>query len=607
MRLIRWKAFIPLTLLLVLLVIGWIVFADTLVRRTVESFGTEIVGAKVELQRARVHLASGSVVLTGLQVTDPGAPMRNLVEAGEVVAAIAALPLLEKKLVIDSLALRGVRFGTPRTTSGAIPAQKSALTPALKRVTDWAAQIPLPSFSLEGLSGVVDISALSLDSLRSLTAARGIVTGADSSRQAWEAELRALDPRPQIDSAQALINRLKGVDVRQLGVQGMAEQVRTARATADNLKKSVDRVKALEGKVKGGVAELQARATTGLALARAQDYAYARGLVNLPSLDAPDISPALFGQMGLDRIKGLLYWISVAEEYLPPGLDPRRQTGPDRARAPGLTIEFPSQHAYPQFLLRFADADFSLGGENAAAGEYQAKVAGVTTQPALYGRPMQLVAQKTAGRVGPETVRVAAVLDHTRLPLKDSIGGYLSGLPLPTVTLAPLGARAALGRGVTSLSLVRVGEVLEARWYVKTAQPVWERMVGGTRGVVGDMLWGAVSKMKEIEVETQVRGTLAHPSLSVKSNVGTEIARALKQEVGAQVAKAEQLVRAKVDSVVDERVAEAKTRVDGVKTQVQAKIEEQRVELERVKAELEQKIKDLTPRLPGGIRLPGQD
>ena len=53
------------------------------------------------------------------------------------------------------------------------------------------------------------------------------------------------------------------------------------------------------------------------------------------------------------------------------------------------------------------------------------------------------------------------------------------------------------------------------------------------------------------------------------------------------------------------QVAAAREKVDGIKTAALAKVEAQRAELEKVKAELEQKIKDLTPRLPGGIRLPG--
>ena len=88
MRIFRWKAAIPLGLFLTLVGVGWIFFVDTAVERGIEAIGTAIVGAKVELEEADVQFRNGSVVLRGLQVTDPDAPMTNLVEVAEMVAQV---------------------------------------------------------------------------------------------------------------------------------------------------------------------------------------------------------------------------------------------------------------------------------------------------------------------------------------------------------------------------------------------------------------------------------------------------------------------------------------------------------------------------------------
>lgn len=615
MRFFRWKAIIPVVLLGLLIVLGWTFFADVVVERAVERVGAEVIGAKVDLASAAVRLARGAVVLRGLQVADPDAPMRNLAEAAEIVASVSPLPLLEKKMVVDSLAMRGVRFGTPRKTSGALPERTGTSGLVARRVSEWADQIRIPSFSLAGLGQAVDVSAISVDSLRTLGQARAVGGAADSARRAWEAELRSLDPRPQIDSARALAERLKGVDLRSLGIQGARETVTSTRATVDGLNRTINRVKTFEQTVSTGVASLKSTVAS-LNDARQADYAYARGLVKLPSLDAPDISPALFAQVGLQYMKPLLYWLNLAEQYLPPGLDPRRRRGPERARAAGLTVEFPRSRAYPRFLLRFADADLTLGGENVAAGAYIAKIVGLTTEPALYGRPLQFVAQRTGGVAGPRTVRAFGQLDHTKLPLRDSAFVTLGGLTLPTIPLPPLNARVTLGPGVLELSLSRVGDDLVGRWYVRSTQATWERLDVSRESGVGsrgapaksfaeDLLWRTVSGIKDVEIEAWVRGSISRPSLAVRSNVGTEIARSLKQQVGAEVEKAERRVRAKVDSLVAEGQRQAEQRVAAVETEVLAKIADQRAQLEQVKAELEHRIRDLTPRLPGGIRLPG--
>ncbi|MBI4420755.1 MAG: hypothetical protein HY560_08015, partial [Gemmatimonadetes bacterium] len=419
MKLFRWKAIIPLVLLAALMALGWVFYADWAVERAVERVGAEIVGARVDLAGAAIRLGRGSVVLRGLQVTDPGSPMQNLVEAEEIVAAISPLPLLEKKVVIDSVAGRGVRFGTPRKMSGALPRPSATTGLVARRISEWADQIRIPSFSLAGLGQAVNIPAISTDSLRTLAQARAVTGAADSARRGWEQQLQGMDPRPQIDSARALADRLKGADLRSLGVQGARQEVTSARATVEALNRTIGRVKALEQSVSSGVASLKST-VAALDQARQADYAFARGLVKLPSLDAPDISPALFAEVGLEHLKPMLYWLAVAEHYLPPGLDPRARSGPDRVRAAGLTVQFPRARAYPGFLLRYADADLTLGGENVAAGTYRAQLAGLTTEPALYGRPLQLVVQRTGGRAGPQGARAFAQLDHTRVPLRDS-------------------------------------------------------------------------------------------------------------------------------------------------------------------------------------------
>jgi vacuolar-type H+-ATPase subunit E/Vma4 len=99
-------------------------------------------------------------------------------------------------------------------------------------------------------------------------------------------------------------------------------------------------------------------------------------------------------------------------------------------------------------------------------------------------------------------------------------------------------------------------------------------------------------------------GTLQNPSVRVHSNIADAVAKSLKNAVGAEVARAEQMVRAKVDSLVGEGRRQVEERVAGLQNEVQAKVTEQRGQLEQAKAELETRVKTLTPPLPGGIRLP---
>ena len=612
MRVMRWKAVIPLALTVVLVALFWWLLLDLAVERAVEWAGTEMVGARVDLASADVSLSKGTVVLRGLEVTNPDKPMTNLVQSGEIVARVRVLPLLQKKVVIDTMAVRAVRFGTPRRTSGAIEHPSPTTGRVGRALADWANRIHIPPLNLQGLTAALDVSRINPDSLRTIAQARAIPARGDSLRETWRTQLAGLDPQPQVDSARALIARLRQADVRALGLTGTRDLANSARASSSRLGQSVDRVKALETQVKAGTGSL----LEGLAEARQQDYAYARGLVNLPSLDAPDLSPSLFGEMAVERLKPLLYWLNLAEQYLPPGLDPRREMGPDRARASGSTVRFPRERELPGFLLVYAGADAEVGGEGSAAGTYAATLTDLTTAPSLYGRPARFAAQRVAAGGGARTGNVAATFNHVLAPLSDSLVAALDGVNLPTVGLPAAGATLALGSGALRIRLLRSGENVEGsmtwssnnvRWARgdSTAQPPDRATANppiGSEAWAQDLLWRTVSRLNAAEIEVRVGGRITAPAIGVRSNVGREVAQALRREVGDQVARQEQRLRAEVDARVQQQVQEAERRVAEVQTQAEAEVAAKRAELEAVRTELESAIRDLTRRLP--VRIP---
>ncbi len=579
----RWKAVGPLALFAVVSIALWLLFADRIAKRAAESVGTALLGAKVEIAGLHLDPAHGRVAARGLTVASPFAALENVLEADQLVADLAPAPLLEKKLVIDRLAATGLRFGTPRATDGRTRGGSDGV---IESVTRWGEQLHVPPLALA--TGRISVNRLDPAQLNTPRFAAALERSADSARQAWNEALRGLDVRAAVDSAKRMGDRVKGAKPTDLKLLG------DARRTLAQVKATQERVAGLEQSVRAGIASLQAGAT-GLDAARERDYALARGLLKLPDFDAPDIGAALFGRAAIDRFQRALYWAELGRRYMPPGLLPRATPGPARARRAGTTVRFPRTRGYPGFLLKAADLSVQLGGGDGAPRTYAARLAGLTSDPALYGRPATVVATAP-------NLRVAALLDHVRASPRDTVTASLDAVALPSLPLGSLPMRLEPGRGAVTLSFALDGDEIRARWTVQAARVRWVRDSAGAGSQLGDLAWQVLSGIATLDVSASLTGSVAHPRLAVGSNLDRALAERLRALAGKEIVAAERRVRAQVDSVAGAPIAAARARVASLATDVLPTLGSERAQLDAARSALEQRLRELT-RLPG-VRLP---
>lgn len=626
----------------VLVGIGWWLYADTLVERGVENTGAYMTGARVDVASADVRPTDGVVSLRGLQVANPDRPMKNLFEAEEITAELMLAPLLEKKVVVRQLNVLGVRFDTDRETSGALENPDPESGQLYRNVNAWADQIELPELSLESLGGTVRTEAIDLDSLATVQYARRVVSRADSMRTSWQSELQALDPRPRIDSARTVVQRLESFRPTPLNAVQIPGLIRDGRNALDNVTSLEEEIRALDERVREGVSSLAVNEETIRSL-RTRDMAYARSLLDIPTLDAPTISPALFGGTALGWMKPVLYWARQAERFLPPGLDPRRRPGPQRTRAEGTTFDFRRGAEWPGFLIQEGNLGMVLSGAGPAAGSYTARLQDLTTAPALLGRPMEVALAREAAAQGPGSISLLAVLDHTGDVLRDSVDFAVRGFGLPRIPIEAFGGDLDLGQGDATFSASRVGDRIQAtlRWVTDDVSWVGAAVGGGAgpgsptaeeaaaardtsagggeateaavgqerpslegalqdiRGDVGSAEWGrdlvrrTIAGLDRVELEMGLAGALESPELRVSSNLGAAVAASLRQAVGQEVEAAEARIRAAVQAQIEPLVAEARSRVDELQGGLAQRVGAQRAEVEELRARLEERIGEL--------------
>jgi uncharacterized protein (TIGR03545 family) len=602
MKIFRWKAIGPLLLLLLVIGILVVLFAEPVARDTTEEVSTELLGTQVDVGRLDLLPRQATVDLGALQVADPFEPRRNLVEADRIVLKLNPEALAEKKLVVERFALQGMRFGTTRKTP-ARPVSGNGFAPqALRTVRAWGQQFNVPILQLTPIDTIKQL-VLNPAQLGTVKAAQGLLARADSTRQALDQGFKSISIGGTIDSARALADRLSKADPRALGVDGTRQAIQSVQQSLKQLDAARTQVDGLQRNVTQGV-KLLGSGVTSLDDARKRDYDFARSLLKLPTFSAPDIGNAFFGKVSIDRFQQALYWAELARHYMPPGLLPRQDAGPKRLRASGTTVRFPKERSWPSFLVQLGQVDFTIS-DGLLKGAYAATVQGLTSEPALYGKPMLMSAKRDAPGSVLAGLDVGAVVDHRTADVRDSLSAKLRGVKLPSFPIPGLPFRIAPGTGAANLNFALRGDRLLGRWSIASDQVAWALdSAGGPQSDLQRLVWRVVSGLKQLDVNAQVSGTIKAPKLSVRSNLDEAIAQRLKAVIGEEVAKAEALARAKVDSLVADKVEPVKQRVAAVQADATKRVANEQARLDQVEADLQAQLKRLTAGLAPGIKLP---
>ncbi|HJS47814.1 MAG TPA: hypothetical protein VJ773_07505, partial [Gemmatimonadales bacterium] len=402
-----------------------------------------------------------------------------------------------------------------------------------------------------------------------------------------------------------------------LGVAGTRQAVADVRRVIGQVDTVRGRVEALGLTARAGLEGLE-RGVREVDAARLADIDFARSLLRLPSFDAPDLGKAVFGDVSLEKFQRALYWLAVAREYLPPGLDPRRRPGPKRLRLDGTDVGFPKAEAFPAFHVVEGQVRFGLTGAGAVAGTYLLRLSDLTTEPALVGRPVRVTARRLSGAPGAPTFALGAVLDHRASP-RDSVAVEVGGVGLPEFGLPQVPFLVRPGRADSRLDFRLAGNDLRARWVLRAAE-VRTRYDstrgGGAAGPVEMLIGRLLATLPGLEVEARLDGPVASPAFRVSSNLDRVLSERLRAAAGEELARAEAFAQAKVDSVARAQLAVLRVRADSLRAEGTRRYDEARARLEVERGKLNEQLARLgaqglgdllpVPTLPGIPGFPGQ-
>lgn len=579
MKMIRLSGLIAFVVIVGLITIFNLFFLDRIIKGIIEDQASLIVGAKVEIGDLRFKILGLSVDIQNLQVANPGQPMRNAVEAGTLAFDLGAAPLLKKKVVIERMKVLDLAWDTPRKTSGALPARLQKKLKARKKTLEIGTtaekrieECVLPNFSI-----LTDLKKRSPEDLLTGANLQSIGFIADykkkvsNTKESWEKRLKTLPTRDEIETELKVFQSLKDQRPRDLSqlptylekVNALQQKINDTRKTLTTARQEFQTE---IGQLKSSLQEIEKLKDTDVKAVMAKLG------IQIPS--AIDLVCVLLGKNVGHKVNLGLAWYQKLNHFMPTSRSKGEEEKPKpEPRMKGVDVRFPITKGYPDFLLEMAEfsvhPNVKRTPEVFAFERLTGELRGLTTHPALYGKPTVFKLQGSiVGGIAKE-VTISGQLDHRKAPTDDRIDLNVKGLRLEqTGTTSPSESPPRLASAILNVngSLRVRGEALDGRVLVDILNP--KVAVGSTAAILTDLF----KNLGSFDVTLSIGGTFDQPSIGLSSSATKTLTSGLENLVQSQMKGIQNSIRSAISSRVDKDLTPAKSETNNLEKLIQGEL-----------------------------------
>ena len=553
---IRWKGLIAFAVVVIGIVLVWFLVVDAVVRRTIESLATRAVGARVDLAKADLSLFPTGLALSGLAVTNPDSPMTNAIEIGQMKMDLDPGYLIRRKVIINTMQVEGVRFNTPRQTSGEMPelaAKRAARKAAtMADVSNAAVEKVCGRFTMPSLAKPDVKAILAQESLESLALANSLDETLKAERVRWEKELERLADKKTLEAYRQRIDKITGS--RSLGaLVGAAGDIQQLQA---DIQKDLNLLKQAQRTFTSDFKTYQQQ-VRDLASAPRQDIDRLMNKYSLSPTGLANMSQLIFGEQLCGWVQNAAVWYGKIEPYI--GQVPGRADNAPQEQTPlrgeGKNILFPETPPMPDFLIRNLKVNAAV-----TAGNLTGKAENLTLDQHILGRPA------TFAFLGREMERIDAldligtadfiVPDNPKNNARLNIQGLgLNNLPLVREGSLPLTLKQATGD--LRLNLETVGRVLDAGLKADFGAVEFLSDTGGGQTAIAEAIQSAMAGVDRFNLSADIAGTLDAYTVTIRSDLD----KLLKSAVGSLVKKEADRFQAALNQQITQRLEGPLTQV----------------------------------------------
>ncbi len=527
---IRWSGLGVFGFVAAVIVIFSYFFLDNLIKRVIETQGSAMVGARVELGGAKLSFSPTGLELSRLQITNPDDPMRNIVEIDRLAMAIDPLRLLQRKIIIEEMTATGVRPDTVRQKSGALPAtaarQKKETTAKTKE------GFKLPSLQIPDVKEV-----LAKEQLKTVALAQEYQAQIKDDKQKWQQRLAELPNQQKLNNYKERLNQVKSSS----GLAGLLGGASELVAVQKEIRADLDRLKAAQKDFNEDSAAYKKR-LAAIQNAPQQDINHLVEKYSLSSAGLANLSALLFGGKTGTMLKQALGWYEKAQPLLQRHKEKKGGSEVVKpSRGQGVTVRFAEEEPLPDFLIRQISASVQI-----TAGGFAGTIMNVTPDQDILGVPLTFNFAGDSLK-GLRAIKCAGVLDHVNpAQPKDTVNLEISGYTLDKMVLSSSESLpVTINQGLADLA---VQAEVQQRNINATIQAQLKSVSFATippqqGNAISQAIAGALADVKNLTATAKVTGTLDDYQLQLSSDLDNLLKQAAASAIKSQTAKFEQKLK----------------------------------------------------------------
>lgn len=601
--LIRWQAVVPGVIVLAAVAVFTALCLHFTIEWAVESVGTKVNGAKVELDGVDIGWTKGSITFRRLQVTDKGAPMTNLFEVKSMSFTVEPKPLLWAKVIISKGAIEGIQTGTPRKSSGAVPPDPD--DPEGRAEAAEQQQKKEGQGIADGLKAKFDPDKIKAEDLASYRKVGEEKERIGRLAETWDKTADSIQVEGKTAEAKALFDRIKSTSYSgAAGAKKAQEDLKAVQKISGELKASASAVSSAKNSITAEAAGAK-KTISEIDQLKKQDIDGILAKYGISAFSTEGITRAVIGEEWFGRIDQAFYWFRRIRAMMP-----AKAKKKEKAAAPvrgGRNVPFKFRYAWPTFHLKKANITGVTSGENPIS--YEGTLADVTSDPRMVGRP--IVLSVAGSGKGGRSLSLKAVLDYTEDIARESVNLAYSGMSLDNVKMGDYNGPVGIGSGTgkVTVALKTGGETVSGNVNFN-GEPVAMRH-DVDKAKAGDKVvstvHNAITGVKKLAVQVEVSGKLSKPAFKVKSSLDSAFKDALgaaaKKEADAARASAEK----KVNGLVDGEKGKLSSLVEGNSSKALSKLGVKQSQVDSAMKQADQVIADLKKKASAGAlkSLPG--